>query len=64
MKTQQNQKYDAICKSCGSNDIDFDCFAAWDANLQEYSIKSVMDDGHACNGCGLSNIVVEWIRIG
>lgn len=41
-----------VCNHCGSNDILFDAYAAWDVENQRMSLVTTFDKGHMCEGCG------------
>lgn len=41
-----------ICNQCGSNNLLFDAWAAWDVENQCMSITTTLDEGHCCGTCG------------
>lgn len=51
-----------VCNRCGSDEILFDAWAAWDVENQCMSITTTMDEGHVCENCsGISTDPIEVI---
>jgi len=49
-----------ICNHCGSDEILFDAWVAWDVENQCMSITTTMDKGHVCENCnGISTDPIE-----
>lgn len=52
-----------ICPNCGSDDVQFDAVAAWNADTQQFELVTEFD--HAwCNSCGATSRNMKWVTIG
>ncbi len=47
------------CSSCGSENVLFDAYVAWDETTQTYEIVNVFDKGHYCQDCD-GECSIDW----
>jgi ribosomal protein L37AE/L43A len=52
-----------VCSECGSEDVRADAFASWDVETQLWELATTFDKGHACEGCGQTEIKIEEVAI-
>ncbi len=43
------KKVKMVCKTCRSDDVRRDAFAAWDVEEQKWVLDNVFDYAHCCN---------------
>ncbi len=48
-----------VCKTCGSEDVLCDAYAAWNYEKQEWELSSCFDKGAYCNDCDGETRIVE-----
>ena len=52
-----------ICRTCKSDDVRADAYAAWNVEKQEWEISATFDKGAVCEDCG-EETRLEWIKVG
>lgn len=53
------------CASCGSDDLQFDALARWDARTQSFEMVSVTDAQVGCNECSTDwqSPIKDWVQV-
>lgn len=48
------------CVMCGSNDVQFNAWAKWDVDAQDFTIEDTDDNGGCCMSCGEPFDACDW----
>ena len=53
------KKEKPVCRTCGSDDVKADAYAAWDVDTQDWQVADVYDKGAWCAACE-DECRLEW----
>jgi hypothetical protein len=50
-KPPMKPRVNYVCRTCGSDQVRCDAYAAWDVDSQQWEIAETYDKGAWCEGC-------------
>lgn len=51
-----------VCRTCGSDEVVSDAYAAWNVDRQEWEVSATFDKGATCEKCG-GETRLKWVDL-